>query len=190
MQNCHWAWGRKSGFGNLLRSTPMWLHSLPSLSGPRLQWKDLELNCSVLVLICVTVTPAEYCQATLKIHVRRQCVSLFSRHQDTLKHPCFKALWLCLNVSTVRNPTEINGTLSTGRNLFCDSFLNVIPNPCSLHTFSFSITIKGNFSCWQIPYNFTQQSLFWKLVSQNSQSSLRAPSWVIKKPAHTEVSFL
>lgn len=99
-----------------------------------------------------------------------------------------QVLCLCLNVSVVRNPTEISGTLSTDRNLFCNSFLNVISNPCCLH--AFSITIKDIFSCWQMPYSITQQSLFWKLVSQNSQSSSRALSQVIKKPFQTEVSFL
>lgn len=151
--------------------------------------KIWNLTLHSLIPVWITVNPTEYYQ-NLKIHVRAQSVSLFTSHQDTPKHWCFKVLCLCLNVGMIRNHTEISGTLSTDRNIFCNSFLNVIPNPCCLHTFSFPITIKDNFSCWQMPCNITQQSLFWKLVSQNSQSSLRALSHIIKKPFQTEVSFL
>lgn len=114
-------------------------------------------------------------------------IHLSSRYSQALM---LRSFILYLNVSMVRNPTEISGTLSTERNLFCNSFLNVIPNPCCLHTFSFSIPINDIFSCWKMPYDITQQSLFWKSVSLNSQSHSRDLFQVVKKPFQTEVSLL
>lgn len=97
---------------------------------------NLTVPLHSLIPIWLTGTPSEYYQ-NLKTHVRGQSISLFSSHQNTPKHWCFEVLCLCLNVCMLGNPAEISGTLSTERNLFCNSFLNVIPNPCCLQNFFF-----------------------------------------------------
>lgn len=169
VQNCHWGWGEAAALVIWSGPSPCagthW-HNHQCLDCNKKIWNltaplfDADMNCS---------SPNRVLSKLKNTH--KGTIYILTSHQGTPRHWCFEVLCLCLNVSMVKNAAEISGTWSTDRNIFCNSFLKVIPNPCCLHTLAFSVTIKDNFSCWQMPYNITRQSLFWTLVSQNSQSS-------------------
>lgn len=143
VQHCHWGWGRSSGFGDLIRSIPcdcthchhQFLDCNEKIWNLTPALFDTDLNYSIPNRVLSKLKNTWKSIICLLIH-------LSSRHSQALM---LRSFILCLNVSMVRNPTEISGILSTERNLFCNSFLNVIPNPCCLHTFSFSMPINDIF---------------------------------------------